>query len=126
MMPACRIDDDTTFLRQTVKFEGGEKHVEQTGVVAVFHILNIKLPVVGQGLREASNDFNWFVKHTLNSRTNFGTQISFNVGGVCREGAKYQTAIDRDTQFSGAVFFFAKGSGHTALSLNAFGKCNAC
>ena len=73
MVTARWIDDDATFLRQAVELEGGEEHVKQTCMITVFYIFDIQLPVVGQCLCKAANDFNRFMKYSLNACAYFGS-----------------------------------------------------
>ena len=83
--------------------------MQQAGVVAVLHVFKVQLPVVGQRLGEAANDFDRLVQHAFDAFADFGAKVVFNVVDVVAEAAKHQAAERGDAQLARRVLFLAEG-----------------
>ena len=116
------IDDYAAFLRQAIELEGGKKQVQQARVVTVFDVLNVELPVVGQGLREAADHLYGLAQHAFDARADLWSEILIDRRNVVAEAGKHQTAEHGYPQLAGAVLFLAKGGWHATLALDALLK----
>src|SRR5215470_8584233 len=125
-MTAAVIDDNATLLGQPVDLEGREEKVQNARVVAVLHVLEIELPVVGQNLGRAAKNLHWPPENASDARRDFLAEIGFEFRSTVIEAAEYETAKFGDLQFSQVVLRPLEVFRHSALPLDAALKGNSC
>src|SRR6516225_2785193 len=88
MMTAAVIDMDAARHAQPVDPERRQKRMQDAGVVRVFGIFEIQLPVVWQYLGTATEDTRRPVQHPLNPADDLRSEITFEIGRVVAERAE--------------------------------------
>src|SRR5215470_7991056 len=114
-MIAAVIDDNATLLRQPIDLEGREEKVQNAGMVAVLHVLEVELPIVRENLSRASKNFHWPPEDTSDARRDFLAEIGFEFRSIVIEAAEYETAKFGDLQFSQVVLRPLEVFRHSAL-----------
>jgi hypothetical protein len=93
--------------------------------VRVLHILDIKLPIVWQSLREATDDDRFAAaEDSFDPRRDFLAEIFVYWGDLFRKRTKDETMYDGDAKLPGIVILHAEAVGHSAFAINAVLKCD--
>jgi hypothetical protein len=93
--PPIRADDQPAALAQPIELEGGEKQVQQAGVVGVARVLRVHFPVARENFDEPTNDF--YVpatEYSVEPRQHFRADKVLDSGRLIGEGAEYE-AVER-------------------------------
>src|SRR5215207_7019091 len=92
VMPTGFAYQYTALLRQPVEPECGEEGVQQAGVVAVLHVLDIELPVARQHLAEMPEHSHRSAHDAPDARNKFLAEIAFERRHIRRERTEYESA----------------------------------
>ena len=119
MVAAVGADQHAAALGQARDAEGREEGVQDRGVIGVLHVLDIELPVVGQGLHEAAHDADRPVEHALQAAQHLAADILLDRRRVGRQRGEHQAAERRGAQLPRAEIVAAEILGHAAHAVDA-------
>src|SRR6185312_6608713 len=103
-----------------VQLERGEERVEDAGVIRVLHVLDIELPVVGQGLRETpQDDRHAATENALDAGTDFCAEIILERRHRVRKRAEYQAMQDGNAQFTRTMLLHPERVRHAPFAFDA-------
>src|SRR5712691_9355012 len=103
--------------------EGGEEQMQQARVVAVLHVLEIELPVVGKGLGKPSDHFNRPAQNPPDATADLVPKIFLDRRNVVAQAAEHETRECRHAQFSRAVILPTECPGHPSFAADTPLEC---
>src|SRR5205085_6350165 len=96
-----------------------QKQMQDAGVVGVFHILGVELPVVRQDLGAAAEDTRRTVQYAADTAGNLRPEIGLQIGRVLAERTEHQAGEFGDAQPLQIMLVLAEFGRHAALPLDA-------
>src|SRR5262249_29739231 len=119
MMAAAVIDMDPARHAQPVDAKRRQKRMQDAGVIGVFGIFEIQLPVVRQNLGAAAEDARRPVQYPTNSADDLGPEITFEIRRIMSERAENEAGELGHPQWGEIVLVFAEFRRHAALPFDA-------